>query len=109
MQQSSDKYYYEGYIKKIQFYNTTFSPPRYYSKLTPVLLDGRSNLSAAAPLRCALCFAEERTSAVMLSGRTSCPHEWTLEFSGFLSSKDMRSRKGDAVCIDSAAEEYVGT
>ncbi|GIX74482.1 uncharacterized protein CDAR_419811 [Caerostris darwini] len=51
-----------------------------------------------------MCFVQERTSATVFPARTKCPSEWTLEYSGFLMTKDLRSRKGDYVCVDSQSE-----
>ncbi|KAG8187020.1 hypothetical protein JTE90_019230 [Oedothorax gibbosus] len=74
---------------------------RHYSRLSPVVgVQGR-------PLRCALCFAGERTSPLLST--PSCPGEWGPPHAqGHLFAKDMRSRKGDFFCVDSAEEEEEG-
>ncbi|GFX68836.1 uncharacterized protein TNCV_3865351 [Trichonephila clavipes] len=76
---------------------------RFYSKLAPIRVQGR-NVSSEKSIACGTCFVEERTSATVFAGKTSCPPAWTLEYSGYLMTKDMRSRKGDYICVDSNSE-----
>nr|XP_015911784.2 uncharacterized protein LOC107442673 [Parasteatoda tepidariorum] len=78
---------------------------RFYSKLVPVHLQGR-NVSSEKSIACGMCLVEERTSATVFPGRTQCPNEWTLEYSGYIMTKDLRSRKGDFVCMDVHSEEH---
>ncbi|GBN33521.1 hypothetical protein AVEN_55989-1, partial [Araneus ventricosus] len=74
---------------------------RYYSKLAPIRIQ-RRNVSSEKPISCAVCFTEERTSATVFPGRTQCPHEWTMEYEGYLATKDaIVSLKGDIICLDS--------
>lgn len=73
---------------------------RYYSKLSPVYMNGR-NVTNESPISCSLCFVEERTSPTVFPGRTTCPPEWTMEYRGYMMTKDIKSRKGDYICMDS--------
>ncbi|GBN04638.1 hypothetical protein AVEN_167399-1, partial [Araneus ventricosus] len=75
----------------------------FYSKLAPIRVQGR-NVSSDQSISCSVCFIEERTAATVFPGRTQCPPEWTMEYNGFLTTKDIRSRKGDYICLDSHSE-----
>ena len=72
---------------------------RYYSKVAPLYMNGR-NITSDKAISCAQCFVDERTSATTFAGRTTCPSEWTLEYRGYIMSKDFKSRKGDFICVD---------
>lgn len=72
---------------------------RHYSKLAPLFVNGR-NITSEHAVSCAQCFVDERTSATTFAGRTSCPPEWTIEYRGYMMTKDIRSRKGDFICMD---------
>ncbi|XP_054713091.1 uncharacterized protein LOC129222601 [Uloborus diversus] len=76
---------------------------KFYSKLSPVRIMGR-NVSSDAPVSCAACFAGERTSALTFPGRTACPPAWTLEYEGYLATKNFESRRGDYLCVDTDAD-----
>lgn len=62
-------------------------------------MNGR-NISSDEAISCAQCFVDERTSPTIFAGRTTCPSEWTLEYRGYIMSKDIKSRKGDLICVD---------
>lgn len=62
-------------------------------------MNGR-NISSDEAISCAKCFVDERTSPTVFAGRTTCPSEWTLEYRGYIMSKDIKSRKGDLICVD---------
>lgn len=67
--------------------------------MSPLYINGR-NITNEKAVSCAQCFVDERTSPNTFAGRTTCPPEWTLEYRGYIMSKDIRSRKGDLICVD---------
>lgn len=67
--------------------------------MSPVYVYGR-NITSEKAISCAQCFVEGRTSPTTFAGRTTCPQEWTLEYKGYMMTKDRRGRKGDFVCLD---------
>lgn len=77
---------------------------RYYSKMSPVYVNGR-NISNDKPIACGQCFVDERTAPTTFPGRSTCPPEWTMEYQGYMMTKDIRSRKGDYICVDTDSAE----
>lgn len=64
-------------------------------------------LAHSQHLPCAVCEANQRVSQVTMPGKSRCPDEWSLEYSGYLMSPATtwpNDHKMEYVCIDSAPE-----
>jgi len=70
--------------------------------------EGSSTYDKPAP--CAVCYVSQRTASLVIPARTSCPVDWTLEYTGYLMSEESLSLNEtirhctDYICVDDAPE-----
>ncbi len=59
---------------------------------------------------CVSCLALEKTTIVMMPGKTSCPSSFQTEYSGYLmSTYPSFNHATDAICVDGNAESMLGS
>ena len=71
--------------------------------------NGGSPLSQK-PAPCAVCYVEDRSSAVMIPARTQCPDGWTMEYGGYIVAEYHATgrKRSSYICWDKAPEAYAG-
>ncbi|XP_067941945.1 putative cuticle collagen 145 [Watersipora subatra] len=67
-----------------------------------------SNSANEQNVPCAVCYAETRSSVIMIPGKRSCPdNEWTIEYEGYIMSANyVDNGKTTFECVD-ANPEYI--
>jgi hypothetical protein len=55
-------------------------------------------------IQCAVCRSESHTSSVMIPARTSCYHDWTIAYSGYLMAGDPVHHGTEYLCMDAHPE-----
>ena len=52
------------------------------------------------PVLCAVCAVSTRSTQVMIPGRLTCPHTWTVEYTGWLVADSNDGRRTMFICLD---------
>lgn len=62
------------------------------------------------PAPCAVCYARDRSTTLMIPARPQCPPGWTIEYGGYLASEWSSSdrKRSSFVCWDEAPEIAAG-
>ncbi|XP_019857447.1 PREDICTED: short-chain collagen C4-like isoform X2 [Amphimedon queenslandica] len=90
-------------------------PPRYsliygteYENVNDIF-PGKNNHNVP----CAVCYAPNRSTKLMIPSRTSCPSLWTMEYKGYLmtslSSHDNHNKNSLHECVDDNPESIDGS
>lgn len=58
---------------------------------------------------CAVCHAYTSASAIMIPAKLSCPHNWIVQYKGFLSAERSDYSGSDYICVALDAEYFEGT
>lgn len=58
---------------------------------------------------CAVCMATSRGTVLVIPGKTSCPPQWTVEYSGYIMAERMTGKRATFECVDSSQEPVSGT
>ena len=57
---------------------------------------------------CAVCFAATRDTILMVPAKLTCPTNWTLEYTGYLTSEHIGHYRSTYECVDKDPESVPG-
>ena len=58
---------------------------------------------------CAVCAVSSRSAQMMIPGRLTCPHTWTVEYTGWLVADRNNRNRAMFICLDKTPEATVKT
>ena len=70
--------------------------------------EGPLNLFLNHNIPCVVCSCNQRVSVLMIPARISCPGTWTLEYSGYLMTSQIKDFRRSAACLDRDPETVPG-
>ena len=70
---------------------------------------GYKNIDVNDDVPCAVCHAQTSASVLMIPAKRTCPGEWMMQYSGFLSAERYDHTGADYICVALYGDYFEGT